>query len=154
MSSPTSSPRAAVTTRHPTLSGEQVPARRGAVAILSHLRRDADWILPRLFRVLAFWGNAEIDLTQALVGEGTSIIEVKCIMASVVIRVPPDLRVENEVEAVLGSAEVRRNAPTTAAPGAPTIRITGSTFLGSLEIKIIDPNAPGLIERIRRRLTT
>jgi len=154
MSSPTSFPPPVVTSRHPTISAAQVPAQRGVLAILSHLRRDADWILPRLFRVVAFWGNAEIDLTHALVGEGTSVIEVKCIMASVEIRVPPDLRVENEVEAVLGSADIRRNAPTAAAPGAPTIRITGSAFLGSVEIKIVDPNAPGLIERIRRRLTT
>lgn len=138
--------------RHPTISGEQVPERRGALAILSHLRRDADWILPRLFRVFTFWGNAEIDLTHALVGEGTSVIEVKCIMGNVEIRVPPDLRVENEVEAILASADIRRTAPTTATPDAPTIRVTGSTFLGNVEIKVVDPDAPGLLEKLRRRL--
>ena len=123
------------------------------MAILSHLRRDADWILPRLFRIFAFWGNAELDLTHVLLGPGTSTIEIRCIMASVEIRVPPDLRVESEVDAVLGSAEVRREAATTTSPGTPTVRITGSTFLGSIEIKVIDPNAPGLLEKIRRRIT-
>ena len=123
------------------------------MAILSHIRRDADWILPRLFRIFAFWGNAELDLTHVLLGPGTSTIEIRCIMASVEIRVPPDLRVESEVDAVLGSAEVQREAATTMSPGTPTVRITGSTFLGSIEIKVIDPNAPGLLEKIRRRIT-
>lgn len=153
MSSPTSFPAAIGTKRHPTIASAQVPDRRGALAILSHLRRDADWVLPRLFRVFAFWGNAELDLTQALVGEGTSVIEVKCIMANVEIRVPPDLRVENEVEAVLASADIRRHAPTVAAPDAPTVRVTGSSFLGSVEIKVIDPEAPSFLDKLRRRLT-
>lgn len=130
-----------------------MPERRGAVAVLSHMRRDADWILPRLFRVFAFWGNAEIDLTQALLAPGTSEIEIRCIMASVEIIVPPDVRVESEVDAVLGSAEVQRRIASTTSPDAPTVRITGSAFMGSIEIKIVDPNAPGLMERIRRKLT-
>ena len=153
MSSPTSFTPAVGTRRHPTIPSAQVPDRRGALAVLSHLRRDADWVLPRHFRVFAFWGNAEIDLTQALVGEGTSVIEVKCIMANIEIRVPPDLRVENDVEAVLASADIRRHAPTTAAPDAPTVRITGSSFLGSVEIKVIDPDAPSFLDKLRRRLT-
>ena len=89
------------------------------MAILSHMRRDADWILPRLFRIFAFWGNAELDLTHVLLGPGTSTIEIRCIMASVEIRVPPDLRVESEVDAVLGSAEVQREAARAVAAFAP-----------------------------------
>ena len=116
------------------------------------MRRDADWILPRLFRVFAFWGNAEIDLTQALLAAGTSEIEIRCIMANVEIIVPPDVRVESEVDALLGSAEVHRQTASTTSPDAPTVRITGSAFLGSVEIKVVDPNAPGLMERIRRKL--
>jgi hypothetical protein len=153
MSTPTSHPPAVPQPVHPTLAPELVPERRGAMAILSHMRRDADLILPRLFRIFAFWGNAELDLTHVLLGPGTSTIEIRCIMASVEIRVPPDLRVESEVDAVLGSAEVQREAATTTSPGTPTVRITGSTFLGSIEIKVIDPNAPGLLEKIRRRIT-
>ena len=120
--------------------------------MLSHTRHDADWILPRLFRIFAFWGNAEIDLTQALLAPGVSEIEVSCIMASVEIVVPPDLRVECDVTAVMGSAEVQRQIASTTSPDAPTVRVTGSAFMGSIEIKVIDPNAPGFMERIRRKL--
>ena len=153
MTSPTSFPPAVPRNVHPTLAPHLVPERRGAVAVLSHMRRDADWILPRLFRVFAFWGNAEIDLTNALVSSGTSEIEIRCIMASVEILVPPDLRVESEVDAVMGSAEVQRQIASTTAPDAPVVRITGSAFMGSIEIKVVDSDAPGLVEKIRRRIT-
>ncbi|HEY7236990.1 MAG TPA: LiaF domain-containing protein [Gemmatimonadaceae bacterium] len=153
MNSPTSFPPAVVPAQHPTLAPSQVPERRGAVAILSHTRRDADWILPRLFRVFTFWGNVELDLTHALLGPGTSVIDIRCIMASVEITVPPDLRVESEVDAVLGSAEVQRQIASTTSPDAPTVRIVGSTFMGSIEIKVVDPNAPSLFEKIRRKIT-
>jgi hypothetical protein len=130
-----------------------VPERRGAVAFLSHTRRDGDWILPRLFRIVSFWGNAEIDLTQALLGPGTSQIEIRCIMASVEIVVPPDVRIESDVDAVMGSAEVQRKVGSTTSPDAPCVRITGSAFMGSIEIRVVDPNVPGLLERIRRRVS-
>jgi hypothetical protein len=152
MNSPTSFPPAVVQPAHPTLEAHQVPERRGTVAILSNARRDADWILPRLFRVFTFWGNTELDLTNVLLGPGTSVIEIRCIMGNVEISVPPDLRVESEVDAVLGSAEVRREIGSTTSPDAPTVRITGTAFLGSIDIKVVDPNRPSLGERIRRRI--
>ena len=152
MNSPTSFPPAVVQPAHPTLEAHQVPERRGTVAILSSARRDADWILPRLFRVFTFWGNTELDLTSVLLGPGTSVIDIRCIMGNVEISVPPDLRVESEVDAVLGSADVRREIASTTSPDAPTVRITGTTFLGSIEIKVVDPNRPSLGERIRQRI--
>src|SRR4051812_10071806 len=152
MNSPTSFPPAVARTVHPTLAPHLVPERRGAVAVLSHTRRDADWVLPRLFRIFAFWGNVELDLTQALVSEGTSQIEIRCIMGSVQIIVPPDLRVESDVDAVMGSAEVQRAIASTTSPDAPTVRISGSAIMGSIEIKVIDPNAPSFMEKLRRKI--
>lgn len=151
-SSPTSFPAAISRTVHPTIAPDLVPERRGAVAVLSHTRRDADWVLPRLFRVFAFWGNVEIDLTNALLASGTSEIEIRCIMASVEITVPPDVRVDCDVEAVLGSAEVRREIVSTSSPDAPLVRITGTSYLGSIEVKVIDPDAPSFAERLRRKI--
>jgi hypothetical protein len=152
MNSPTSFPPAVALPPHPTLARELVPERRGAVAVFSHTRRDADWILPRLFRIFAFCGHAEIDLTRALVGPGTSEIEIRCIMGHVDVIVPPDLRVESEVDAVIGNAQLRRRVSSTTSPDAPAVRITGSAFMGAIDIRIIDPNEPGFMEKIRRRL--
>lgn len=151
-SSPTSLPPAVARAAHPTLAPDLVPPRRGAVAVLSNMRRDADWVLPRLFRIFAFWGNVEIDLTSALLSSGTSEVEIRCVMANVEIVVPPDVRVDCAIDAVLGSAEVRREIGSTTSPNAPLVRITGTSYLGSIEVKVIDPDAPSFAERLRRKI--
>jgi hypothetical protein len=48
---------------------------------------------------------------------------------------------------------VRRKIANATSPDAPLVRITGSTLLGSIEIKVVDPNAPSLLDKIRRRIT-
>ena len=50
-----------------------VPGRRGAVAFLSSTNRDGDWILPRSFRVVAFMGNVELDLTNVRYLDSTGV---------------------------------------------------------------------------------
>src|SRR5918999_691963 len=59
------------------IPAEFVPDRRGAVACLSSTNRDGDWVLPRLFRVVAFMGNVELDLTNVRLGPGESHIEIR-----------------------------------------------------------------------------
>lgn len=137
---------------HPVVVADEfVPNRRGTVAFLAHIKRDGDWTLPRLFRAFTLWGNTEIDLTRAQIGAGTSQIEIKCIMASVTVFVPPDLRIECDVDPVIGSFDVIRQAEATRSPDAPLVRITGTAFMGSVEVKVIDPNAPGWFEKLRAR---
>lgn len=137
---------------HPTvIPAELVPERRGAVAFWSHQRREGDWILPRQFRAVAFMGNVEIDLTSARVGPGTSHIEVMSFMGNITILVPPDLRIDVDGDPMLGSFEVKREAASTTSLDSPLIRITGSAVVGSVDVKIVDPNAPGWFEKLRMR---
>ena len=95
-----------------------VPGRRGAVAFLSSTNRDGDWILPRSFRVVAFMGNVELDLTNVRLGSGESHIEIRCIFGNVEITVPPGIRIEVEGDPFIGTFEVTRSAPSTTAPDA------------------------------------
>jgi hypothetical protein len=132
---------------------ELVPERRGTVSVLSSYERDGDWILPRNFRAVALLGSVELDLTQARVGPGTSSIELVAALGSVTIIVPPDLRVECDGEPILGSFEYKLEAAPTSAPDAPLLRITGTAVLGSIEIRVVDPNAPGWIEKLKARLS-
>ena len=72
---------------------ELVPPVRGVTAFLSAQTRAGDWILPRLFRAVSFWGSVTIDLTSARFGAGTSRIEVVAIMGSVdAVAFPPETR--------------------------------------------------------------
>jgi hypothetical protein len=133
------------------IAPDLVPEHRGSVAFLSTLRRDGDWILPRTFRVVAFLGNVELDLTRARLGAGVSEIELRSVLGSITILVPPDVRLECDGEPLIGSFEVQREARSSAAQDAPLIRISGQAILASVEIKVIDPTAPGWFEKLRTR---
>jgi hypothetical protein len=136
------------------IAEECVPERRGAVAFMSSTNRDGDWILPRSFRVVSFMGNVELDLTNVRLGAGESHIEVRCLFGNVEITVPPGIRIEVEGQPFIGIFEVTRSAPSTTAPEAPLLRVTGSSHFGAVTVNVVDPNAPGWIERLRARLSS
>jgi hypothetical protein len=130
---------------------EMVPAVRGVTAFLSAQARAGDWILPRLFRAVSFWGSVTIDLTSARFGAGTSRIEVVAIMGSIEVFVPPDVRVECDGDAIVGSFEMQGQKWSKPADGAPILHVTGTAYLGSVEVRVVDPNAPSWIEQLRTR---
>jgi hypothetical protein len=130
---------------------EMVPPVRGVTAFLSAQARAGDWILPRLFRAVSFWGSVTIDLTSARFGAGTSRIEVVAIMGSIEVFVPPDVRVECDGDAIVGSFEMQGQKWSKPADGAPTLHVTGTAYLGSVEVRVVDPNAPSWIQQLRTR---
>ena len=144
---------AAGTAHTAVVSPDLVPDRRGVTGVLSHVKRDGEWLLPRLFRAFAFMGNVELDLTRVRIGPGTTRMELVCIFGSITVVVPPEIRVETFGDPFIGSYEIQRSAESTAAPDAPLIEIHGSVYMGSIEIKIVDPNAPGWFDRLRARWT-
>jgi cell wall-active antibiotic response 4TMS protein YvqF len=146
------SPNTPLPAIHPTIAPELVPERRGAIAVLSSATREGEWVLPRQFRALSFMGSVELDLTTALLGPGTSEIEVWCMCGSIDVIAPPNLRVELEVDPILGAADIVRKAPSTTAPEAPLVRIRGTVFMGAASVRIIDPNAPGFLKRLKKKL--
>jgi hypothetical protein len=130
---------------------EMVPPIRGVTAFLSAQVRAGDWIMPRLFRAVAFWGDVKIDLTSARFGAGVSRIELMVIMGNVTVLVPPDVRVECDGDAILGSFEMEGQKWIAAAADAPMIHVTGNAYLGSVEVKVVNPNAPSWIQMLRTR---
>jgi predicted membrane protein len=97
---------------------------------------------------VAVAGNVEIDLTRVHVGAGTSLIEVKAIMGAVTIVVPPWLRVQCDGNSIVGGFEITRKAESTTAPDAPLIRVTGTAFMGAVDVRVVDPNARGWLDRL------
>jgi len=94
-------------------------------------------------------GNVELDLTHARLGEGTSEIEIRCIFASVEITAPQDIRILCEGEGLAGNFEVTRVgeiAPLS--DNAPTVRITGNAYFGSVSVKIMGTVGPGWKDKI------
>ena len=134
------------------IPAELVPEQRGVVAFLSSVNRAGDWILPRLFRVVSFMGNTELDLTSVRIGPGESHIEIRCVWGNVEITVPPDIRLEVDGQSFIGMFEVTQSVASTTSPDAPVLRVTGSAVMGAVTINVIDPNAKGWFEKMRARL--
>ncbi|HEY0242614.1 MAG TPA: LiaF domain-containing protein [Gemmatimonadaceae bacterium] len=127
-----------------------VPERNGVTVWWSNIKREGEWILPRIFRVFTFMGNVELDLTWARMGEGMSEIEIRCIFANVEISVPPDIRVQCDGDGVMGSFEVIRvgECPLPALD-APTLRVYGGAYMGNVTVKIMGKVGPGWKEKLK-----
>jgi predicted membrane protein len=137
----------------PTVPPELVPERAGTVGFFGSQSRKGDWLLPRLFRAVSVLGNVELDLTRARVGPGTSRIEVMAVFGNVEVTVPPGFRVECDVSGMFNNSEVDARNQGPLSPDAPTISIGGTAFFANVEVKVVDPNAPGWIERLTARLS-
>lgn len=125
------------------------PERAGVAACFSKAVREGDWLLPRGFRAVALMGSVKLDLTRSAVAEGVSDIEIMCVMGSVEIIVPHQLRVECDGDQTVGSFEITHDSGSAPAADAPLLRIRGRVFMGSVDVKVVDPNAPGWLERLR-----
>jgi hypothetical protein len=126
-------------------------ARGGVVSFLSSTEREGRWELPRHFRVLAVLGNVELDLRDALIGIGVSVIEAVAVMGNIEITVPPDVAVECDGDSLLGSFVVKYkgNATPGAANGLRVVRITGTAYAASVEIIVKGPDE-GMLKRLRK----
>jgi len=132
-----------------TLPEDLIPQRNGVVAWWTSTKRDDEWILPRAFRAFTFMGNVELDLTNARMGSGTSEMELNCVLGNIEVTVPPDIRIVCEGSGVAGTFDVERVGKTTPPADAPTIIISGTAYLGAVTIKIVDPNAPSWVKKLK-----
>jgi len=141
--------------QHPNEGEQLVPqshSMSGVVSFLSSNERRGRWELPRKFRALAVMGNVEIDLREAEVGYGLSVIEAVAVMGNIEITIPPEIAVECDGGGLLGSFTLRydgRISPT-AANREKTLRITGSAYAGNVEVKVEGPDESMLTKLGRR----
>src|SRR6478736_1705937 len=83
------------------------PNRGGVVSFLSSNEREGRWELPRHFRALAVLGNVELDLREAEVGYGLSVIEAVAVLGNVEIKVSPEITVECDGDSLMGTFTLR-----------------------------------------------
>ena len=131
-----------------------IPERSGVVSWWSSVKREGEWVVPCEFRAFACMGNIEIDLTYALMGSGVTEMELNCFMATIEVIVPADIQVECDGDEMLGQFEVKRIGVPAPPPGAPTLRISGTAYVSTVTIKVVDPNAPGWTKKLKSRLAS
>ena len=105
--------------------------------------------MPRKVRVRATMSSTVLDLREARLPAGAVEIDLRAIMSSIEILVPPGLAVETEGMAIMGTFEHVDRAPAHPDPDAPLLRAcAASRLMGSVEIKM---RMPGEMERDAHR---
>ena len=127
-----------------------IPECSGVTVWWSNIKREGEWILPRVFRIFTFMGNVELDLSHARMSADISEIEIRCILANVEISVTPDIRVLAEGDGIMGNFETVRIGEVPPTPvDAPTVKITGTAYLGSVTVKILGKVGPGWKDKLK-----
>ncbi|MDP9279244.1 MAG: cell wall-active antibiotics response protein [Gemmatimonadota bacterium] len=129
------------------------PSSDGVVSFLSSNEREGRWPLPRRFRALAVLGNVELDLREADIGLGVSVIEAVAVMGNIEITVPPDVAVESSGDSLLGSFVVKyaKGVSAGTATGYKKVHITGTAYAASVEVHVKGPDEP-MLARLGRTL--
>ncbi|WP_017539795.1 DUF1707 SHOCT-like domain-containing protein [Nocardiopsis halophila] len=102
------------------------------VALLASAERKGRWLVEPRTNASTVLGSIELDMREAVMAGPRVVLQCAVLLGSVELVVPPGVRVENRANTVLGSVELDGAAP--AAPGAPTVVVTGLVFLGSVSV--------------------
>ena len=134
---------------HAQLAENQRASQAGVVSFLSSNEREGRWQVPRHFRALAVLGNVELDLREAEVGYGLSVIEAVAVLGNVEITVSPDIAVECDGDAFMGSFTLKYagRASPSMANRDKIVRVTGSAYAGAVTVTVKGPDE-NLLTRI------
>lgn len=122
----------------PVYDRSNVPVHDGRlVAIMSETRRTGRWQVPPRLDVVSLMSDTKIDLTSAVMPPGGAEFHVRSVWAACKIIVPPEMRVVNEMHAIMAS--VTSNAPEMdpvgVARAGPILRLTGTALMA--EVKVV-----------------
>ena len=103
------------------------------LAILSGYERRGRWNVPRRLTTFAFWGGGVVDMRYADFTSPEVEIRSYSIMGGQTIVVPPEVNVDLQGVAVMGSFD--QSVEGDGSPGAPVVRVKGFSLWGSVGVK-------------------
>jgi len=107
------------------------------LAVMSESRRTGRWLVPPRVDVVSLMADVKIDLTGAVLPPGGAEFHVRSIWAACKIIVPPEMRVINEMHAIMASVVSKAeemDVEGTVHRG-PTLRLTGTALMA--EVKVV-----------------
>ena len=121
---------------------DQRAVQAGVVSFLSSNEREGRWQLPRRFRALAVLGNVELDLREAEIGYGLSLIEAVAVLGNVEIKVSPDVAVECDGDSFMGTFTLKYEgrASPSMANREKILRVSGSAYAGAVTVMVKGPD--------------
>jgi hypothetical protein len=135
-------PGISVTPESAQLAENRRASQAGVVSFLSSNEREGRWQVPRLFRALAVLGNVELDLREAEVGYGLSVIEAVAVLGNVEIKVSPEISVECDGDSFMGTFALKYEgrASPSMANRDKIVRVTGSAYAGAVTVIVKGPD--------------
>lgn len=115
---------------------EAMPTR--IVAIMSSTKKVGRWGVPPILGLKAVMSDTQVDLTHAVMTSNTVELEIKSVMASVKIIVPPDMRVMVDTSSVMSNIESKADdlalANVPASASQKVLHLTGYAFMSDLQV--------------------
>ncbi|MEP6729004.1 MAG: hypothetical protein ABJE10_00135, partial [bacterium] len=111
------------------------PSEGRITGFMSETRRKGPWRVPQRLSVRAIMCDMKLDLRYAAIPPGCTI-EVKAIMASVSIIVPPGLIVDFHVDPLLGAARSDASGGMMTGHGAAHVSVSGSAFMSEVQVRV------------------
>lgn len=111
-----------------------LPEEGRIVSVMAQTKRKGMWQPPRHLDLWCVMSETNLDMTQAQLSPGVTEIEVRALMASVKIIVPPGVRVVCQPSAFMAEVADETSDPPAVGSGAPIIRITGPVIMTELKV--------------------
>ena len=122
------------------------------MGILCRTIRAGRWIPARKNFALGVLAGISLDFREALLGPGITDLKVLTILGGVEIIVPPEMAVEVDGMALLGTWKHETDVPLRTNPDLPTLRVQGLAILGGVNVEVRLPGETTRQAKRRRRL--
>lgn len=109
-------------------------SERDIKVVMGSTERRGAWRVGEKLTVTVMWGNAELDLREAILEPGITTIEIQIKMGNLELVVPPDMPVEVVANSIAGNISHTRATGVAVDPSRPGIRIVGKVKFGNVEI--------------------
>lgn len=123
-------PPAAPASRIPALPDDE----RRILAFMSEQKRKGQWSVPQVLKVLAIMSDVKLDFRDTIIPAGFSM-DVRCVMAQVTITVPPEVAVDFDVFAIMGTSDNAARKVADATLSSRSMVVRGSAVMG--EVKVV-----------------
>ncbi len=123
------------------------PAQGRMLAFMGETKRLGRWQVPQQFEVRSIMSDTTLDLTQAVLSSGITEIHLRGFWSTCKIVVPPEMRVINEMHAIMASVTSKAHemdAPGARPSGGAVIRLTGTALMA--EVKIVVRTVEGVTD--------
>lgn len=128
----------------------QVTAAQSIRGLMSATTRSGPWTVPRRLEVKSTMSSTVLDFREARLPPGIVDVDVRALMSSVEIIVPPGLAVETHGSAIMGTFDEVDRAPSDPDPEAPLLRIHGRAFMSAVEVQMRLPGESAGHSHLRR----